>query len=139
MLFFQYYRIVRKTPKWRNIYIGVMGLICCWSVVMILLICLQCLPLAHVWDDTIPAKCFDLDPGVLLQIVSIGNIVTDVIILLLPIPVVWRLKLTRDQKVGLTMVFCLGFMQVLLPFLFSFFTIRTPEPNPLGKLTFVFL
>lgn len=83
---------------WRNIYIAVMVPICSWSISMIFVICFQCAPLAHMWDDTIPGRCINLDPNVLLQNVAIGNIVTDVIIMLLPLPVVWQLKLSRDQE-----------------------------------------
>lgn len=39
---------------------------------------------------------------------SVPNIVTDLIMLLLPMPVIWRLKLPTKQKIALTGVFLLG-------------------------------
>ena len=41
---------------------------------------------------------------------SIGNIVSDFIILLLPIPVVWRLQLRLKQKFAVMGIFGLGFL-----------------------------
>ena len=38
-----------------------------------------------------------------------GNITTDIIILALPIPVLWRLNLPRSQRISLVGIFCLGF------------------------------
>ena len=39
---------------------------------------------------------------------SVPNIVTDVVMLILPMPVIWRLKISRAQKAGLTVTFLLG-------------------------------
>jgi hypothetical protein len=43
---------------------------------------------------------------------SIPNLVTDVAMLALPLPAIWTLKMSRGQKVGLTLTFLTGSMQV---------------------------
>jgi hypothetical protein len=39
-----------------------------------------------------------------------STILTDIAILVLPIPQVWKLQLRRPEKVGVTFAFCLGFL-----------------------------
>ena len=41
---------------------------------------------------------------------SIPNIITDVVILLLPLPMIFTLHISQSQKLGLSMVFLLGTM-----------------------------
>ena len=41
---------------------------------------------------------------------SIPNIITDALLLVLPIPFVWQLQLPRAQKVALTSIFIVGIM-----------------------------
>ena len=38
------------------------------------------------------------------------NFISDVIIFVLPLPMVWRLQLSRESKIGVTLVFMGGFM-----------------------------
>jgi hypothetical protein len=72
---------------------------------------LQCIPLEYQWNKDIPGgKCFDVP--LFWKSLSIPNIVTDVIILVLPIPTILRLRLSTPQKIGLFTVFLSGSMCV---------------------------
>ena len=42
--------------------------------------------------------------------ISIPNIVTDVIILLLPLPVIWKLQLHFKKKIAVSAIFSLGIL-----------------------------
>jgi len=67
----------------------------------------QCLPLAYQWDKTIPGgHCFDV--GVFYKASSAPNIVTDIIIVVLPMPTIYRLQTTGLRKLGLFFVFLVG-------------------------------
>ncbi|KAE8359594.1 hypothetical protein BDV27DRAFT_135822 [Aspergillus caelatus] len=67
----------------------------------------QCHPVQYYYDTTLNGHCM---PGQtkLFQTSACLSLVEDVIILLLPMPVVWRLRITVQQKIGLTIVFSLG-------------------------------
>ena len=68
-----------------------------------------CRPLAYFWDKTIPGgECGDLLTA--QRGFTIPNVITDVIMLLLPLPSVWGLHTSQNQKVGLTFVFLTGSM-----------------------------
>ena len=68
---------------------------------------LQCIPFKFQWDKTITGgHCFNIVSY--YQYLSIPNILTDIIMLVLPQPSIWRLHTTRIQKVGLGVVFLAG-------------------------------
>ncbi|KAL8898239.1 MAG: hypothetical protein Q9207_006803 [Kuettlingeria erythrocarpa] len=67
----------------------------------------KCSPVAYQWDKSIQGgHCFD----VLLyyRLVNVPNIVTDIAMLILPMPMVWKLHTSRPRKVGLTICFLAG-------------------------------
>ena len=66
-----------------------------------------CTPVAYYWDRTLPGgHC--LNYNIFYVITGAINIVTDAIVLCLPLPVVWGLKTSKSRKIGLTFVFALG-------------------------------
>ncbi len=68
---------------------------------------IQCIPLESLWNPDIKGTCLGI-------FVTIGNsilhIITDFIMFLLPIPIVVKLKINTKQKIGLLLVFSLGFL-----------------------------
>ncbi|GKZ72195.1 hypothetical protein AnigIFM50267_008557 [Aspergillus niger] len=67
----------------------------------------QCWPIAHVWDTTIEGgSCFN--QLAFYRYVSPPNILTDVLLLIMPLPYVWKLHTRKGQKLALTGVFLLG-------------------------------
>lgn len=67
----------------------------------------QCTPFEFQWDKKIPGgHCFDIEAY--YKSTSVPNIVTDLIILILPVPTVVNLKVTMTRKLGLLLVFLVG-------------------------------
>ncbi|KAL8898007.1 MAG: hypothetical protein Q9207_006914 [Kuettlingeria erythrocarpa] len=67
----------------------------------------QCTPVAFLWDRSIPGgHCIDF--SAFSRFTSIMNIVTDILILAMPIPIVWSLHLDKSKKIGVCAVFLLG-------------------------------
>ncbi|TVY19761.1 hypothetical protein LARI1_G002597 [Lachnellula arida] len=66
-----------------------------------------CHPFAFNWDRTIPGgHC--VNEVVFYEWASFPNIVTDVVMLFLPMPTVWSLHAPRNMKISLTVMFLLG-------------------------------
>ncbi|KAF3918307.1 hypothetical protein ABW21_db0205084 [Orbilia brochopaga] len=65
----------------------------------------QCKPIAY-WNDPIGAKCIDRSASFIAGGILI--IITDVIVLLLPVPVIWKLKLPLRSRLGVIGIFSLG-------------------------------
>ena len=69
----------------------------------------HCIPIAYGWDKSISGgRCSDTQA--LLRYATLPNIVTDVAMLIQPIPVIWKLHMLRTTKVGLVFTFLLGGM-----------------------------
>ena len=71
-----------------------------------------CDPPAKAWNSTLPGHCVDTVKVVLAS--AAVNISADVIILCLPMYTLWRLQVSRGQKVALTGIFLLGGLLVAL-------------------------
>ncbi len=77
-----------------------------WGVSMTFTSALQCIPIRKSWNPSIPGKCINLHAYYFGQ--AIPNSITDGIILLLPLPSLWKLQVPRSQKVALIVIFFLG-------------------------------
>lgn len=104
VLFF--YLRVFVNDRFRFITFVVIGVVSAWTLANILLLFLICRPFAANYDLTIDGVCGDRPTA----FIAIGayNIITDVIILVLPIPTIWSLRAQRKWKIGLTAIFLLG-------------------------------
>lgn len=68
----------------------------------------QCSPVQKAWHPGMPGKCLELLP---FFYISFGiKLVVDIVIITLPIPVLWRLKLPRGKKIGICLMFLLGLL-----------------------------
>lgn len=88
------------------------ALIMTWAIAQIFLAIFPCMPAQKFWDTDIPGKCRPDQP--FWYINAAGNIVTDLVILALPLPVLSALQLRKKQKYFLLGIFSLGFLYVTL-------------------------
>ncbi|RAL16068.1 uncharacterized protein BO97DRAFT_421305 [Aspergillus homomorphus CBS 101889] len=67
-----------------------------------------CTPMSYRFDPVLASKvqCFNM--RAFYRWMSFPNIVTDVMMLALPLPMVYRLNTTRSQKIGLGIIFATG-------------------------------
>jgi hypothetical protein len=82
-----------------------------WGVSVVVEGFLLCRPLAFNWDQTIPGgKCGDRNAA----FVAAGalNMITDLGIMVLPLPFIWALQMSNSNKVALSTVFLLGIWYV---------------------------
>lgn len=80
------------------------------GVAIVLTLNLQCIPHKAIYDLTVPGKCIDLHK---IQLTSASiHLTCDVIMLLLPQPVIWTLKMTWRKRLGVSFVFSLGVLYV---------------------------
>ncbi|KAF8460078.1 hypothetical protein BDZ91DRAFT_851779 [Kalaharituber pfeilii] len=73
---------------------------------------LTCLPLERRWSPDLMTNCSTPD-AIKSTIVSIRfasgvDIATDLLIMMLPVPLLWGLRIPLAQKIGLAFIFCLG-------------------------------
>jgi hypothetical protein len=66
----------------------------------------QCVPIHAKWTPGITPKC--LDYAAMIVACGVINIITDIIMLVLPIPVLWKLQVSQHRKLALTLMFLTG-------------------------------
>ena len=67
-----------------------------------------CWPRARYWSPDIPGHCINYTRAGLAY--GSMNFVSDLLIFILPQPIVWRLKLSRREKAGVSVIFLSGAM-----------------------------
>lgn len=100
----------QKRYKW-IIWIS-MGVVFIWSIALFFWDVFQCNPVAAQWDYTIPGlKCVDAQQIVNgAYALSVQNIVSDWLYALLPIPMIWKAKMTVQAKATVGVVLGLGIL-----------------------------
>ncbi|KAH8647368.1 hypothetical protein BX600DRAFT_153121 [Xylariales sp. PMI_506] len=82
------------------------------ELIYILIIALQCLPVAALWDTSITgAKCINADLAFFIG--AIFNIVGDIVLIILPIPMLHKLQVSQRKRIGVAIMFAvasLGFV-----------------------------
>lgn len=111
----QYYRLM-AVQTLRTVCVVVALVVGVWSFSQILLAIFQCAPIAKFWDRTIEGRCLNIH--FVWYLTAGGNISTDILVFILPMPVLYKLQLPRGQKIFLLGVFCLGFLYVWSPAFF---------------------
>ncbi|KAI4167394.1 MAG: hypothetical protein LQ343_007247 [Gyalolechia ehrenbergii] len=105
ILFF-YHRIfaVRKFTIW-CIAIGIVSV--AWFIAFIVSQFLICRPVECFWDKSIPdCKCVNAT-HIGLFVTSPPDILTNIALLILPIPWLWNLQMRRGKKIAITFIFLL--------------------------------
>ncbi|KAL2023524.1 hypothetical protein VTK56DRAFT_2132 [Thermocarpiscus australiensis] len=104
-----YYRIFHF-PYFKKMAYGIGGFVIAWVICITFLFIFICVPVEKLWYPDLPGHCINQVGTWIANAAS--TILTDVAILLLPIPQVWKLQLRRPEKIGVTIAFCLGFFVV---------------------------
>lgn len=76
-------------------------------ITCIFLASFMCRPFAYYWNRTIPGgRC--LDQTTAIRVISIPNIVTDLVLLVLPLRPLYKLHVKLPVKIGLMITFLVG-------------------------------
>ena len=82
------------------------SLITAFTIVQIVCAVLHCVPIRALWNPQVPGRCIDLDDVFILC--GSLNIATDIAILCLPMPELWKLQVSNTRRAQLTFMFLLG-------------------------------
>ncbi|KAL9118458.1 MAG: hypothetical protein Q9187_004996, partial [Circinaria calcarea] len=116
------YRRLFPPKNLRKALIIVGAVVLCYNVAAVFVVIFQCYPIQANWDPTVSGHCINYGHFVLL--IGILNILSDVAILSLPLPVLWRLQISRNQKWVLSGIFLLGGFVCIISIIRLFFLER---------------
>ena len=83
-----------------------------WMMVYLVLAATECIPLSHLWQPSTPAHCLN-EVAVVGATAAVG-LLLEIIIWILPIPMVWSLQMPKFNKIALTGVFALGLVDIAI-------------------------
>ncbi|VUC32030.1 unnamed protein product [Clonostachys rosea] len=70
---------------------------------------LSCIPQAHIWDKTLAGgKC--INEKALVTSTCIINLISDVLILVVPQSIIWKLNMNKARKIGISIIFGVGLL-----------------------------
>ncbi|KAK7698299.1 hypothetical protein SLS64_012664 [Diaporthe eres] len=91
------------------------GVCICYGIASVFATIFFCVPVSGFWNPSPTDKCISKQ-GLWLTHSAI-NIVTDVIIFLIPVPTVLKLNMNMRQKIAVIGVFCIGIIVCLITML----------------------
>lgn len=115
-----YHRIMKKQKIYVTVLHAITAVVMGYSIAIIFALILACHPVSRNWDSTVDGVC--VNRTALYIATAVTNIVTDIALITLPIPLVLRLNMPRSQKVYLFLMFVVGCAYVVSIFPF-------PEEN----------
>ena len=104
-----FYLRIFPQQTFRTIIYVIIGSNVVYGTVFVFLSVFQCIPVQAAWtrwDGTVPAKCVNVNA--LGWTIAAVNITLDAIILILPLPGLTKLIMSREQKIRILVVFSLG-------------------------------
>lgn len=104
-ILFQYLRIFPSRPFRISCYVA-MGVVASYSTWAIVSGFVNCVPIAKFWDRSIQGYCLSFEA--LWFFNASMNILTDLALLIMPMPLLSQLQLPRMQKIALVGVFAIG-------------------------------
>ncbi|KAJ6076167.1 hypothetical protein N7499_008148 [Penicillium canescens] len=102
-------RLLGAVTWFRRAATGVIVFVVAWGITGLIGNIFQCWPVQYFWIKNIEGHCM---AGQTTFFIIIGSLSTveNVVIVLLPLPVVWRLQMPLQEKIELTFLFTVGFI-----------------------------
>ncbi|KAL2880554.1 hypothetical protein SGCOL_003925 [Colletotrichum sp. CLE4] len=95
--------------KWyRNAIMTAIVMVATYTIIIASLLLFHCQPIRTNWDPYAAGTC--LNSAVLYMAIAVSNIVSDVVLFIIPIPMVLRLQMRPAVKVGAVLMFGIGSM-----------------------------
>ncbi|KAF2455726.1 hypothetical protein BDY21DRAFT_350155 [Lineolata rhizophorae] len=95
------------SQRFRWVCYGVMVLVAAYLIPVLVATFVLCTPVQYNWNRTIEGgKC--ANQILMFTIAAVFNLVTDLIIVIMPIPMLWGLRVPLAKKLGIIAIFSLG-------------------------------
>ncbi|KAH7179952.1 uncharacterized protein B0J16DRAFT_291611, partial [Fusarium flagelliforme] len=105
-------------------------LMICWTIIIAFINIFICVPVSKFWTPDLPGRC--LDSLAIWYMMAGFNLVTDLVVFCMPLPVIKSLNLPRKQKIMLFAIFSLGFFACVVS-IYRIHTLKmaaeTKDPN----------
>ncbi|KAI0178975.1 hypothetical protein GGR52DRAFT_534303 [Hypoxylon sp. FL1284] len=80
--------------------------------IIVIVICASCKPFRKLWDQLSPGYC-SADRQIIDISTAVGNLISDLVILVLPQRVIWKLQIKKEKKIGIAFIFFVGIFAII--------------------------
>ncbi|KAI1173321.1 hypothetical protein F4777DRAFT_457325 [Nemania sp. FL0916] len=105
-ILFLYRRLFDLRTKAKYFINGAIVAVAILYFALLIAIIFLCIPVQKAWDNSIDGHCSDPVPVTYLS--GVSNSVIDIYVLLVPVPLLWKLNMRPKQKLKLSAVFGIG-------------------------------
>ncbi|KAL2040958.1 hypothetical protein N7G274_006416 [Stereocaulon virgatum] len=110
-----FYQRIFATARKTRIFLWITaGLTTIWLTAVTLAGLIHCIPVKAFWNPMVKGKCIDSWSFFLGS--AVPSIVLDLILLVVPMPFLWRLQIGATQKIALFVIFLLGYLNPVISF-----------------------
>ena len=102
-----YHRIFGRERYFRIALWCTGGMLIAWYIGITAVSIFQCEPVQKQWEYTLPGHCLSFY-GTFIGVTA-PNVFIDLFLLILPVPMLWKLQIRTTQKIALTANFLLGY------------------------------
>ncbi|KAG6362866.1 hypothetical protein INS49_007961 [Diaporthe citri] len=103
-----FYSVVFRKDLFAKAVYGAMAIVIAYWIGTFWADAFLCDPPRKAWDVAIPGKCGNAN--MMYTAMASADLIIDIIVILLPMPILWTLQLRTSKKILLTAIFGLGFM-----------------------------
>ncbi|KAM0411154.1 hypothetical protein ACHAPD_010981 [Fusarium lateritium] len=79
-----------------------------YPIIFIFAMSFCCTPISHYWTQFMGSQGSCIDVGQFFVALAIINLITNVVVLLIPVPEVLKLQMSREKKAGVFGILALG-------------------------------
>ena len=108
-----YFRNLSSSPRFVLALWGIASFVIGYCVANAIGSILQCLPIESNWDPMVKHRCISL--SVAGTIIAAINVLTDFMILILPMPLLARLRKPLSERLQIMGIFCVGLLYAECP------------------------
>ena len=81
-----------------------------YYIIAILITIFECTPVNKSWNKKTPGHC--ISTANFFYANAAFNVITDLMVMALPIPVIAKLQISKKQRIGLALIFFVGALYV---------------------------
>ncbi|MCJ1455501.1 hypothetical protein MMC28_005856 [Mycoblastus sanguinarius] len=122
------YRRIFPQRWFKHTLIVLGGFIVAYTLAQVFYVIFQCVPISSAWNPNETGKCVPY--GSLALAMGIVNILTDITMLILPIPLLWKLNVSGTRKWMLTVMFSLGGFVCITSIVRQFYLRKVGSTDP---------
>lgn len=106
-----YYRTFKVYHGFRIALWCMVAFVIAWYFIALFTTIFRCIPITDIWSAHPTGRCINFSRWAVST--AVLNVLSDLAVLVMPMPLIWKLQLPMHKKIGVSIAFSLGGIAVL--------------------------